>query len=318
MESTALLKEYNRWSAINSILRKYQDGNKKDLRYVLRSISTYLIERMNNLDASTEYIQEYLRNANIPLLTEDDVKILESSNPDAGNRIPPSYEYKFLNTEGTLIQFRVGAYKISYPREVITQLQQRASDIQIAILLMRYAPYQSGHFWSIPLEAYDMLHTSGFQVECFASPMNHYIPTYYSMFPDVDAQFGSIGNFFTTFLSSKAERFVINPPFSYPMIRRVVEFCINRSMSRTTILFYGPNWPKGDIPASYQQLMNAYTTSVSREVPEKKHYIYDYSTGGKVPASYSAKVVLVSNFDTIEWCQTIINKFVDLISVPSF
>lgn len=309
-----LLIEYNRWSAINSVLKKYKD--KKESVTVQRSISTYLIERWNNLESSIRYVQDYIQKAGISPLTDQDIAILESPNPSAGNQIPPSHNYKFLN-DGTQIQFRVGAYKISYPREVITQLQKTASDLQIAILLMRYAPLQSGHFWSIPLEAYDYLYQNGFQIECFASPMNHYLPDYYSMFPDIDTQFGSVGNFFTHFLSSKAERFVINPPFSFPMIRRVAEFCINRSVSRTTILLYGPSWTKGDIQGNYDRVMSAYPNAVTREIPEKRHYIYDYSTGGKVPAVYAAKIIIVSNIDTIEWCNSMIDRFVELVSVQS-
>ena len=47
--------------------------------------------------------------------------------------------------------------------------------------------------------------------ECFASPLNCQLPTYCSIFPDTDAAFGSIGNFFKFF--PKEGSFEANPPF---------------------------------------------------------------------------------------------------------
>jgi hypothetical protein len=312
--SALLLKEYNRWASIAPIINRYSNtGNDKDIITVQRAITTYLFEKYNNLPTSIEVVQEHLKAKGIPELTSEEISIIQNPESGAGYKLTPSLEFK-LDSRGTLATIRIGAYKITYTNEVMSQLRLKGSDLEIAILLIRYAQYQSGHLWSIPLEAYDYLHNKDFQVECFASPMNHYLPDYYSMF-ESDAKFGSIGNFFTNFLSSKMERFVINPPFSYVMIRRVCEFCVNRRNSRrTTILLYGPNWDKGGIQDSYATVMTAYPNAVAREIPEKKHCIYNYSTGGKVPAVYAAKVILVSNFDSEEWLQEIADAVVTLVS----
>lgn len=313
-----LLKEYNKWAVVNSILKKYNGKeNKKNYIYVQRSISTYLLEKDNNLETSTDYIVEHLGRKGI-VINPADLKKIEALDMSLDYQLTPSFSIE-IDMKGTSAKVRIGAYKGKYTRETISQLRQKASDETIAVLLMRYASYESGHFWSIPLEAYDYLYRSGFEMECFASPLNHYLPKYYSMFPDLDVTFGSLGNFWSQFLVSKDERFVINPPFSYPMIRRVAEFCINRSTSgrNTTILLYGPNWPGAGIPESYASVVAAYPVSGVREIPEKKHYIYDYTTGSKVPAVYSAKIILVSNFDSQKWVDEILDKFVSEVSVPT-
>lgn len=312
--NTLLLKEYNRWASIAPIINRYSNtGNEKDIINVQRAISTYLFEKYNNLPTSIDVVQEHLRAKGIPGLTTEELNIIQNPESTVGYKLTPSVEFK-LDSRGSLTTVRVGAYKITYTNEVISQLRSKGTDLDIALLLIRYAQYQSGHLWSIPLEAYDYLYNKQFQVECFASPMNHYLPDYYSMF-DSDSKFGSIGNFFTNFLSSKKERFVINPPFSYVMIRRVCEFCVNRRNSpRTTILLYGPNWEKGGIQDAYATVIAAYPNSIVREIPEKKHYIYNYSTGGKVPAVYAAKIILVSDFDPEEWLKEVADSFVASIS----
>ena len=51
----------------------------------------------------------------------------------------------------------------------------------------------------------------GVGVECFASPLNAYLPAYGSAFADVDAPFGSRGDFFK--FAPLAGSFCANPPF---------------------------------------------------------------------------------------------------------
>lgn len=60
----------------------------------------------------------------------------------------------------------------------------------------------------------------GVTVECFSSPLNNFLPTYCSFFPDTDAAFGSVGSFFD-FQPSEGS-FEANPPFVASLMVQMV------------------------------------------------------------------------------------------------
>lgn len=60
----------------------------------------------------------------------------------------------------------------------------------------------------------------GVTVECFSSPLNSYLPSYCSLFPDTDAHFASLGSFFDFYPSEGS--FESNPPFVMPLMVQMV------------------------------------------------------------------------------------------------
>ena len=80
-------------------------------------------------------------------------------------------------------------------------------------LLVRYAALE-GKGWqaAVPRPVFPALHTHfGVVAECFASPLNAHLPSYCSLFRDVDASFGSLGSFFSFHPTEGS--FEVNPPF---------------------------------------------------------------------------------------------------------
>jgi phosphorylated CTD-interacting factor 1 len=61
----------------------------------------------------------------------------------------------------------------------------------------------------------------GVSVECFSSPLNTYLPSYCSLFPDTDAHFGSLGSFFD--LNPSEGSFQANPPFVSSLMVQMVD-----------------------------------------------------------------------------------------------
>ena len=61
----------------------------------------------------------------------------------------------------------------------------------------------------------------GVTVECFSSPLNSYLPSYCSLFPDTDAIFGSLGSFFN--FHPLEGSFEANPPFVATLMVQMVE-----------------------------------------------------------------------------------------------
>ncbi len=86
------------------------------------------------------------------------------------------------------------------------------------LLLARYAALE-GKGWqaAVPQSVLPALRAHfGVSVECFSSPLNCYLPWYCSLFPDVDAPFGSCGSFFDW--APTCGSFEANPPF-VPQVR---------------------------------------------------------------------------------------------------
>lgn len=82
-------------------------------------------------------------------------------------------------------------------------------------LLLRYKSIQGYGFQaSVGPETFETLRDAiGAGTECFASPLNAFFPRFFSAFPDVDAPFGSCGDFFAGAARLKRGCYQANPPF---------------------------------------------------------------------------------------------------------
>lgn len=80
-------------------------------------------------------------------------------------------------------------------------------------------------------------------LECFSSPLNCYLPKYCSVFPDTDAMFGSLGNFFDYYPSQGS--FECNPPFVAELMilmLRHIEHLIEHATGPISFLVIVPAW----------------------------------------------------------------------------
>lgn len=78
--------------------------------------------------------------------------------------------------------------------------------------VLRYAALgMGGQQWASHPSFYDILIENGIEIEAFASPFNHVLEKYYSIFAD-DRVFGSLGNFLTD--GDPDVPFYANPPFT--------------------------------------------------------------------------------------------------------
>jgi len=86
---------------------------------------------------------------------------------------------------------------------------------QLFCLLARYKSLQgAGYQSALPDALFCVLEEElGVTHECFASPFNHFLPSYFSAFPDIDRLFGSSGSFFDQVWQPSSGSFEANPPF---------------------------------------------------------------------------------------------------------
>ena len=82
----------------------------------------------------------------------------------------------------------------------------------------------SGAHGALPDEVFHALKTNlKVEGECFASPLNHRLPKFYSAFPDTDRCFGSLGSFFDKDNNQMTGSWEANPPFDISSVKNTLE-----------------------------------------------------------------------------------------------
>lgn len=96
-------------------------------------------------------------------------------------------------------------------------------------LLLRYETFGNAYQDFLSME---IISTTGCEkylnVECFSSPFTHFLEKYGSMFPDIDKNFKSLGNFFEWNTEMFEEAFMLADP---PFIKKVVDETIKKILT---------------------------------------------------------------------------------------
>lgn len=70
---------------------------------------------------------------------------------------------------------------------------------------------------------YEKLRESGYQYECFASPLNCHLDHFFSAFPDTDSVFGSLGNFFQNYSKIPTDaKCTLDPPYQLHLMNKAI------------------------------------------------------------------------------------------------
>lgn len=160
----------------------------------------------------------------------------------------------------------------------------------------------SGHFWGLTPEAYKEVRRRYGQraLECFASPYNHNLDRFYSLFPELDAPYGSVGSFFQNFPDDdRHDAYVINPPFTQDLMLRTFGMVAEKAPTSSALfVIYVTNWT--DITRPFLVCGNTAggrLTSVSQEghnkqpdkyLPQYKQLVGSYVSHRLLPAGASA------------------------------
>lgn len=85
-------------------------------------------------------------------------------------------------------------------------------------------------------------------VECFGSFFNHTLPAYCGLFPDIEAGFGCIGNFFRVFdaRTMSGKFLLVNPPFTTSVIHRVFDMFAAAPLAGSVAVIVLPAWETAD------------------------------------------------------------------------
>lgn len=150
--------------------------------------------------------------------------------------------------------------------------------------------------WSIPQSTFRVLsHRFDLRAELFASPMNSFLPQYYSLFPS-DRSFGSQGNFFHINHLLRGA-YQVNPPFIESIFIRSSQIVIGhlvKAFQRSiplTFIYVMPDWTDS---RGYQQLVNSYFCRAELVLEARKHYYYETQSQRYVPATFASHVIILS------------------------
>lgn len=102
--------------------------------------------------------------------------------------------------------------------------------------------------------------------ECFASPLNHKFPNYFSMF-DHDKAFGSKGNFFN-FVNENSGKlpsgsYEINPPWINVVFERIADILLASMENDIIAVIVAPNWGDAKFVEQFDALL---------EIPKYKNH----------------------------------------------
>lgn len=149
-----------------------------------------------------------------------------------------------------------------------------SSDVEsVQLMMVKYQTILSdfgggGQQWGLTQKHFNFLYEYGVRLECFASPLNFRLlgksgAYFCSIFPDSDAKFGSLGNFFDVkdetiidFLSAHARdgdgshiaHMQVNPPFVETILSDAAKKCLSilnlayQKGKNLKIFFHTPAW----------------------------------------------------------------------------
>lgn len=213
---------------------------------------------------------------------------------------------------------RFGKFSANLPRARLALLLDLVNGEPEPVLLvaMRYARiFAGGQQWSIPARVYDVLiEKYGVTLEGFASPINSQLlrarARFCSLFPDVDAPFGSVGDFFAQDLEGIVS--VINPPYIESLLNEVARKCVRTlanagsasdarvagdagsAFAPTRMFVVVPTWRDAEFYFALESLAKKWHERVIVSEP-RATYFEDAHTGERILGTFPTTMFILSN-----------------------
>jgi hypothetical protein len=214
-----------------------------------------------------------------------------------------------ITYSGDIARFEIGNYSREIAAARMRTLVNIAGKAAVIKLLVRYACIISGsQHWEAPLHYFKVLYALGVRFEGFASPINSQFirdefsdARFCSLFPDVDAPFGSIGGFFQVdFLNFWAKdhpvQVVVGPPYYDELIlniaHRVIDHCdraIKLGRAIRFIITHSNSW---DFSNGFKLLRESEYKRVDHVYAAGDHYYQD-DRGNRVIARFATRLFVL-------------------------
>jgi len=155
--------------------------------------------------------------------------------------------------------------------------------------------------WSLPPATFKLLREQlGVRTELFASPLNHHLDNYYSLFPDNDTLFGSRGDFFQSSWNDFREGgiYEANPPFIESIFVRTSQILIhylNNAIDQgvhLSFIFIMPAWLDS---FGYQRLRASRFLFKELIFQKHCHSYWEYRKDKYITAHFDSHVLLLTS-----------------------
>lgn len=136
---------------------------------------------------------------------------------------------------------------IKLPKDKYDELykQKNNNDIIFCILIRYLAIASLGNQLAVHPNILDHFKSKlALNTECFASSINHHLPYFYSLFPDLEKHFGSKGRYFQSVMSEGV--YTINPPFYIIILNLIVNKIFNELKNTNKELLFFVYFPVVD------------------------------------------------------------------------
>jgi hypothetical protein len=237
-----------------------------------------------------------------------------------------------ITYDGDIATFKCGDYSRSIAAVRMRMLIERASEEAVVKMLLRYASIISGsNHWQAPIEYFRILYDLGCRFEGFSSPINSnlILPEFNrglvparicTLFPDVDAPWGSIGGFFQTdFLGYWTPEFtpivVVGPPYFDELIlhiaQHVIDHCKRAAREKKSIRFIITHSNSWDYSEGFRLLRESPFKRLDHVFKKREHY-YETDQGKRITAMFETRLFVLDaglNKLTMDERQALINLF---------
>lgn len=156
--------------------------------------------------------------------------------------------------------------------------------------------------WSLPPETFDLLTNScGLKAELFASPLNHHVKNYYSLF-ELDREFGSSGDFFESNYKdfSSGGFYEANPPFiesvfiqASQLILKYLEFAKEDKID-LSFMWIMPDWLDS---FAYRRLKASSFFRKELVLRKGQHKYWEYRKNRIIQANFNTHVLILTSND---------------------
>jgi hypothetical protein len=152
--------------------------------------------------------------------------------------------------------------------------------------------------WSTPNSVMMILRSQlKCKTELFASPLNHCLDNYYSLFP-IDKLFNSRGNFFTAPEKDfKSGTFQVNPPFIDSLFTKTTIKILkllkiaDDNNAELTFIYIMPKWESFN---TYNMLLESPYCIKNISLKANRHYYYEHITNTYIKARFGTCILLLS------------------------
>lgn len=290
--------------------RNNRNTNNRNTRELMNALSRFYLSYYNAPNEQDILIEKFVDEIqNKHLLgnkSRNDVK-------NIFNSVTAEQIQQDIQNEGSLrlnvdinnewVKFTYGTFSFQLLEGRFELLKDSNSNDVILKMLLRYNGLypNSGTFWSIPPEVYlelsdrleSLLEDDPPIIECFAAPLNFNLSDYCSLFPDVDAPFGSIGNFFHIYPNFNPGLYFINPPYTERLIDASIAVALEllNKPGPWIFVFMLPNWH--DL-VSFELLKDSPYTKLIVNLQKNSFKVYDALQDKYIRGPFEISVIIAS------------------------